>query len=445
MESSPAPPPRTRQRKRRGIALIWLAISMVALIGLVALGIDMGRLKLAHTELQTAADAAARAAVWPVPELRFADGVARAEALMDTNDAGGAPIGFDVNQDDLVYGIWWRNTRSFEPLEGPLLVRANAVMIRDWRHSERGNPLPMGFAGIVGFDEVDVAAVAVAQIRGGFNSGSGGFGVFGRDYIRSNGDTKTDSYDPTQGPYDPNSAGDDGGIGTNGYLEILGTSDINGSARWGPDGDIDPDNDYIDVWPNADVTGWQAPLDEDLIFPPAVAPSTYNNQPLMNAGMLTGKGKKAGNNIDLSASTTYTMPGGTSGSPNIYVVGDFTMRGDAALNVAGPVEIYVTGDLDLAGGTVTNNGDGTGWPLPGNFKIFVVGSGDVRLGGGSALYAQIYAPQSVVEIHGTSDSFGLFGGVIGKSVDIRGNSAIHVDTSLEWPGQRDEFWVELVH
>lgn len=437
---------RNLNKQRRGVALIWLAISLIVLIGFVALGIDIGRVKLARTELQVAADAAARAGAWIVPEQRFDDGVARAEALMEANDAGGAPVAFDVNQDDLVYGIWWRNTRTFEPLYDDDRVRANAILIRTWRHSQRGNPLPLGFAAVVGFDTFDVAAVAVGMIRGGWRSSGHGWGIFGIDYVRSNGTTMTDSYDPLQGPYDPSTAGDGGGIGTNGYLEIIGNSDINGDARWGPDGDIDPDGDYIDIWPNADVTGWQAPLDEDLIFPPATVPSIYNNQPLINARLLTGKGNKAGNNIDLGGNTAATMPGGSAGNPNVYVVNNFSVTGNATLVVDGPVDIYVTGDLELTGGTVTNAGDDSGWPIPGDFRIFVVGNGDVRLGGGSALHAHIYAPESRVDIHGTSDSFGLFGSVVGRSIDIRGNSAIHYDGGpFGGDAGPEDFWVELVH
>lgn len=459
----------TRNRKRRhGVALVWLALSMVALVGLVALGIDMGRIQLTRTELQTTADASARAAVWPVPALQFADGQARAQALMDANDAGGAAIGFDVDQDDLQFGIWWRNTGTFEPLYGEDRVHANAVLVRDWRHTDRGNPLPMGFATALGFDQADIGAAAVALIRGGSRSSGHGWGIFGIDYIRSNGTTLTDSYDPTVAAYNAATAGDGGGIATNGYLEVIGTSDINGDARWGPDGNISPDTDYLDVWPNATVTGWRAPLDEDILFPPAQIPASYNNQPLISAGLIgggkggggKGGGKGGGSggsggggggsggstDINLSGNSTNTMPGGTAGNPNVYVVNNFTMRGNATLTIDGPVEIYVTGDLDLSGGTVTNDGDGAAWPLPSNLKIFMVGNGTVNLGGGSALHAQIYAPQSEVVIHGTGGSFGLFGAVVGLSIDIKGNSAIHYDGS-KFVGQPepDDFWVELVH
>ena len=424
------------------MALIWLAISMVALTGLVALGIDMGRVKLARTELQTTADATARAAIWPVPQLQFDEGISRAQAVIDANDAGGGAIGYDSADEDLQYGIWWRNTRTFELLPPEFWNHANAARIVTHRSTDRGNPMAMGFATIVGVDQVDVRTQAIAQIRGGRTGTEiGNMGIYGIDWVQTNGVTMTDSYDPTAGAYDPATAGDGGGIGTNGYIELIGTTFINGGARSGPDGDTSPDTDYLEVWPNADVSGWQAPLDEELEFPLVTPPAVYNNQPLIDAGLLNAQ-----NNLVATGKASLTIPGGTPDNPNIYLINDLIIRSNTNVTINGAVEFYITGRVDMTGSVYINDSNGVSNPLPSNFKIFVIGDGTVELGGGSALYAQIYAPESDVKIHGTSETFGLFGGVVGRTVDILGNSAIHVDMSLRWPGQEPEpFYVELVH
>ncbi len=417
------------------MALVWLGMTMVVLLGFVALGLDIGRMQLARTELQTAADAAARAAVWPVPQLQFANGAARAQSIIDANDAGGGPIGFDMADSDLEYGIWWRNSRTFEALPQGLWSRANAARVRTHRSDTRDNPLPMGFATMVGFDEANISAFAVAQIRGGrTGGGSGGVGIFGIDWVRTNGTTRTDSYDP-------NNAGSGGGIGSNGYIEIIGTTWIDGGTHAGPDGDTSPETDYLDIWPNADVTGWQAPLDEEAYFPPVTAPATYNNQPLKDAGVLTAQ-----NDVSVNGKQTMVIPGGTPENPNIYLIRNLDVKANQTITINGAVEFYVTGWVDMTGNVLVNNINGTSNPLPSNFKIFVIGDGDVDLGGGSAMYGHIYAPESDVVLHGTGNEFGLFGGVVGKTVDIKGNSAIHVDENIKWPGQEDtDFFVEIVN
>ena len=49
-----------RTRGSRGTVMVWAIVSMVALMAFVSLAVDMGRVQLAKTELQRAADAAAR-------------------------------------------------------------------------------------------------------------------------------------------------------------------------------------------------------------------------------------------------------------------------------------------------------------------------------------------------------------------------------------------------
>src|SRR5687768_13422082 len=431
-----------RDRRRRGVALVWLALLMIVLLGFVALGIDIGRMHLARTELQSASDASARAAAWPIPELQFGTGAARALAVVEANDAGGAAIGFDLAQEDLVYGIWWRNTRRFDPMPPEFLNRSNAVRIITHRDEDRGNPLPMGFASLVNFDHANISAAAIAQVRGGpVGGGSGSVGIFGIDWVQTNGTTRTDSYDPNAGPYDPSTAGDGGNVGSNGWIEFIGTTWINGGAHSGPDGDTSPDTDYLTVWPNADVAGWQAPLDEELVFPPVTTPEAYNNQPLIDAGVLTSSG-----DISVKGNAALVIPGGPPGNPNVYLVRNINVKANQVITINGAVEFYITGQVDMVGSVIVNDANGASNPLPSNFKLFVIGNGDVNIGGGSAFYGHIYAPESDVKIHGTGNEAGLFGGVVGKTVDILGNSAIHVDQNIRWPGQEEKpLYVEIVN
>ena len=51
----------------------------------------------------------------------------------------------------------------------------------------------------------------------------------------------------------------------------------------------------------------------------------------------------------------------------------------------------------------------------------------VDVGGNSELSAHIYAPLSDVRLHGTP---GFYGWVIGKTLEMLGNSEIHYDESI---------------
>lgn len=387
-----------------------------------------------------------------------------AQAVIDANDAGGGNIGYDdprttdeagdpTADSDLVFGTWIRSTGTFIPrLTDAGLVYANAVRVTTHRSSERENPLPMTFASIVGFTEADVSASSIAMIRGGWKYRGHGFGVVGLDWIQLNGTTRTDSYNPLEGPYAPTEHedgvyhNDGGGIATNGYIDLVGTTDVYGDARYGPDPDTQ-DTDYISTNTNSTVTGWQAPLDAELEYPPAVAPSINDNVILTNAGLLDNK-----NSIKVTGSGAVVIPGGTPEDPNIYVLNDLTLQTNTTVTIDGAVEIYVLGDTDITGNIIVNNVAGAAHPLPANFKLFAVDAdgdglaGDVELGGGSSLFAQVYAPQSNVIIHGTGGEAGLFGAVVGKTINIKGNSAIHYDESTDWNmhPEMDEFWVELV-
>src|SRR5688572_15451180 len=56
-------PPSARLRRRRGMSVVLVVIVLVVLIGFASLAVDVGRMRVARVQLQTAADAAATAAV----------------------------------------------------------------------------------------------------------------------------------------------------------------------------------------------------------------------------------------------------------------------------------------------------------------------------------------------------------------------------------------------
>jgi hypothetical protein len=409
-----------RRRRRPGVVLIYVSVFLVMLLAFVALAVDMGRVQSARTELGATADGSARASVWLVPTLNFTAAQDRAISLASRNKADGTSVTLDRTL-DIEFGVWRRTTGTFTVLTGTARAGANAVRVTPRRTSGRGNPISLSFAAVLNRTTMDVQASAVAMIRGGYSTQGHGLGIVGINSISLNGTTTTDSYNATTGAYGAGTAHPGGSIASNGSISLVGTVDINGDARPGPDV-----GDTLSVNSNSDISGWRAPLDAELLYPPATLGS-YNNTPIAASLDKTGS-------FNVSGKQTVSIPGGT------YYVQDLTLKSNQTISVQGPVKIYVNGNVDLTGSITVNQG------LPANFEIVVLGSGTVNLGGGSQLYAHVYAPLSDVTIHGTQDSFGLFGTVIGKTLSILGNSAIHYDESAAYPGTAlpGQFWVELV-
>src|SRR5205823_3735723 len=123
---------------------------------------------------------------------------------------------------------------------------------------------------------------------------------------------------------------------------------------------------------------------------------------------------KLGNN------QTVVLPGGT------YYFNNFSTGAGSTTIFTGPATVYVYGTIQMNGNAVTAAS------LPKNLTIVSVPNGSsapgsITLTGTSALYATIYAPQSRISMSGTGD---IYGSILGKSIDMTGNAAVHNDLGL---------------
>ena len=432
--------PRTGSRisSRRGIAAVYFLIALFVLFGMVALAVDMGRAQTTRTSLQGAADAAARAAAMQLQGLNAAHLDSAVNAVNDravntaaANVAAGDSVQLDPSQ-DIELGIWRRDTHTFELLSGAARVSANAVHVTAVRNTARGNALQLFFGPLIGRSTINVRAQAIAMLRG--YRGPIGVGLIGIDWIQLNGTTMTDGYNAATTNYNPGHADNTGSIATNGTITGKGTVDIKGDAFPGPS-----PGDKVDLVGNSEVTGYQKPLDEEMHFDPVSTPTTYNNAPLQT--LLDSKGKPVFDNqrnLSIKSNAAVVIPGGTEANPNIYYINNLSITGNGDITFTGPVIMYVSGNVDITG-----NGSVNETHVPAYLQVNVVGSGTVDIGGGSELYAHVYAPQSPVTVHGTGGSSGFFGTIVGKSLDVKGNSALHYDES-GLPGLNGKFHVQLV-
>lgn len=386
---------------RHGISIIWMAIGMVAICAFVSLGVDYGRVQLAKTELRAAADAAALAGAAGM-NISVQQAQADASNVAAANTANGSPVTLRANQ-DIDFGAWDADSRTFTVLNGSARSTANAIRVTARRTKARGNSIPLLFAQVVGQLTCDVSASAVASA-----AGAGNFGVVGLNYIKMGGNS-SDSY------YSPDgytSGGEKGSIASNGNIYLSGNSYVHGDARPGIGMTVDSPSR---------VSGSSDPLTKPLNYPRANAGAfaTTND----NANIPAAYFSKAGN-LTLKSGESLTLPGG------VYYLNAVNLGAGSTMSFTGPAKVYCEGNWVMNGHAETSGN------LPKNLKIIMVGpssssasAGKVTIGGGSAMYAHIYAPLSPINLSGTGD---FYGAMVGESIDMTGTSAIHYDTALRY-------------
>ncbi|NQT21400.1 MAG: hypothetical protein HQ592_16960 [Planctomycetes bacterium] len=159
-------------RRRRGIATIWLAIFGIVLIGFTGLATDTGYVYLTAQQLQNAADAAALAA----GQHLLTDQLAARQLAVTiglANSAAGDPVQLDPNPGnaaygDVVFGTYNRASRVFTATT----TSPNAVKVNARRTAgSLGGGVPLFFGGIFGVDEANVSRTAIAVAQENVGSG----------------------------------------------------------------------------------------------------------------------------------------------------------------------------------------------------------------------------------------------------------------------------------
>lgn len=222
--------------------------------------------------------------------------------------------------------------------------------------------------------------------------------VFAENNLTISGSPTVDSYSSSSG-YDPSTAGTNGDVGSNsiadGGITVSGTAVIiKGDVLVGAGGDP---STAVDTSGSPTITGSVSAQDENMSFE---TPSTE----LESSGALTVR------------RGTMTLAAGT------YHYSSLTINGTGILQTSGEVIIYVSGDINISGNGFAGSGN-----IPANLKVYNTGAGDVDIAGTAAMHAVIYAPESDVVLRGTGD---IFGAVVGETVDVQGNGAIHYDEDL---------------
>ncbi|MDP3702973.1 MAG: hypothetical protein Q8R78_01075 [Candidatus Omnitrophota bacterium] len=259
--------------------------------------------------------------------------------------------------------------------------------------------------GLQGLEQRDVEAVVRLTPRSIFQ-----YGLFGGDQVIISGQAITDSFDSSQGAYDPGTAGAEGDLGTNsvvtGGITISGSIAINGQVAVGP-GVADPGSVVAISGGTALITG----------SPPVESQSTTMALP-----QVTVPEGLTCEDMVVTGQTTLLLP-------SVLVhhcFHDLTVSGGGMLTADGPVKVYVTGAFTASGNTVI------GIPSdPTAMLLFLVSNEQATfegsLTGSTEFYGGMYAPSATIAITSNAQ---VFGSVVARTVDVSGDAQVHYDHAL---------------
>jgi len=371
---------------RRGIAATYSILMLIVLCGLVSLGVDLGRVQMAKTELRGAADAAARAGA-----VGLATSVTQAKtdavAVAAANKCDGSSVVIDQNL-DIEFGAWDDTARTFTLLTGGAQSSANAVRITARRIAARNTAIPLVFAKVVGRATCDINAVAIARLGWGPQPvfiGLGGVHVHDQIYFLS-----------YNSAVDPNpsiaSANSNALVGSNGSFQFGGNNHIWGDMVMGPS---------ATEAGTTQVTGTTTVLTK-----PIATPTSPPWAPGANPGGIP-------QNYTVNSDTT--LPGGTYWFTSLSIARN--------LAFSGPTTLYINGDLDMT----TDAADLLAYnSIPANLKIYQIGSGRTFAGNRNdmTIIADIEAPGSVFSAH---DRLRFLGSAIFDQINIHDDCQFFAD------------------
>ena len=239
-----------------------------------------------------------------------------------------------------------------------------------------------------------------------------------------------------------------GDVGTNGNLTEGGGSIVNGSLSTPRSGVGNCHSGAVDALTqngNAQLTAGLVQLPQAVQYSPPASPSPEPPETTMAIGanatcasagisatVCSGAGgvlritptasAVALGNVRLTAGSTLHLAVGT------YNVNSLTLAGNSNLVIdSGPVIMNLAGEdqstvMDLTGGTTSNMSF-----TPALFQIQYAGAGTLKLNGGTAAAAMVYAPRSAISLSGGAD---FYGSLLGATVTISGGTKVHYDRHL---------------
>ncbi len=283
----------------------------------------------------------------------------------------------------------------------------------------------------------------VAQTFIPFNPPGGLFAVgSGCGALTIGGNATTGSFNsatenpPTNPPSNISLTG--GNVGTNGNTSLMGNStNVNGSVS-------SATSTTVGACPGSGVTvsgtpSWGSPagtVTSGSTYQPPVPPLPNPLPPTTNTSWSSGS-VTAGSYGNVSISGNVTLTGGTANNPAIFNLNSLSIGSNATLTVSGYVVINLAGQqlsananvLNMTGNAQINNASA----VPAAFTVNYGGTHPIQLTGSTTTYAFIDAPNSAVDLHGSSPNASFYGAVIGRTIDDSGGVNFYWDAGLTVP------------
>jgi len=365
------------------MSTIYMVVACIAFTALCSLAVDWGHVQLVKSELQRAADAAARSGAIDVA--MYQTGSVRTDVLASVrqNPVDGAVLPDAAVDVELVQ--WDPTTRTYQRNVTP----GNAVMVTVYRTAARGNPVPMMFAGLIGKKTCDVKASTIVS-----GEAISPLGFLGLNGVTFKNNEFIGSYDPTVNTAPTqSSASANAVLGSNAVIYSANNTTVRGDVTLGTGGST---SGTISQSGSIKQLGYTLPQ-----------PWVPSWRPGENPGNLPKS---------YTVSSNTVLPGGTYWFVSLTI--------SANLSFSGPATVIVKGDVILDAALTAYN------KIPANLTIYQLGTGRTfgdSMSNSLDITARIIAPGSDF----TSRNNGTFRGAgVFNTITIKNNWEFYYDETL---------------
>ncbi len=425
--------------------MVYLITCLPFMFLTASLAVDYGRAQSAKTELQSAVDAAARAAAEDLVNFNSTD-TATANAIYTAaaNKVDGTSLVLQTS--DVVFGTWTPASKTFVPgTPSP-----NAVQITGRRTAATSTPIPTMLAAVIGNGSIDIHATStiyVSQEMAPFNALGN---VTFNDTGNSNGGIwTTDSYIGNTTNYSSSTARNNGHLLTNGNVTYNFVTPANGQGGFENRissivmGTIYSANgqDCQKNWAmNSTQGGTQwvewgglnnpgpstSQMSTPATFTTPAMPSN-NTNPSIPGAFTSGSYPNNLHDLVVNDGSNVTLPGG------VYTLNSLSITNGSTVTFTGPVTLDIASNVTIDSASIVGSSNDPKCLVINGCNTGPAGANNVTINNlTKPLYADLNAPLANLTFTQPDGGNGFYGRTRcnDMTVNTQANGGIHGDESL---------------